>query len=77
MLTRNELFEVQKWDLAAPRDVAASGQFTIVCCLTGKIACSGVELNPGEFFLVPALSADRKLKAVEEGTALLRITVPS
>jgi mannose-6-phosphate isomerase len=77
LLTRNELFEVQKWDLVAPREVATVGQFAIVCCLSGKVACSSVELNPGEFFLVPALAADRELKAVEEGTALLRITVPS
>jgi mannose-6-phosphate isomerase len=76
-LAHNELFDVQKWNLSAPREVAPSGQFAIVCCLTGKVRCGDVDLGPGGFFLVPALSPDRKLKAVEEETTLLRITIPS
>ena len=76
-LVSNELFDVQKWNLSAPRELAPSGHFAIVCCLTGKVRCSDVVLNPGEFFLFPAFSADRELKGVEEGTALLRITIPN
>jgi mannose-6-phosphate isomerase len=75
-LAQNEFFEVQKWNLSAPRELAPRGQFAISCCLTGKVRCGDVDLNPGEFFLIPASSADRELKAVEEGTTLLRITIP-
>jgi mannose-6-phosphate isomerase len=75
-LARNELFEVQKRNLATARDVAPPGQFAIVCCLTGGLRCGDVELAPGEFFLVPASLADREVKALREETTLLRITIP-
>jgi mannose-6-phosphate isomerase len=75
-LAQNEFFEVQKWSLSAPRELAPRGQFAISCCLTGKMRCGDVDLNPGGFFLIPASSADRELQAVEEGTTLLRITIP-
>jgi mannose-6-phosphate isomerase len=76
-LVHNELFEVQKWNVSAPREVAPRGQFAIACCLTGKVRCGDVDLSPGQFFLVPALSADRALEAVEEETTLLRLTIPN
>lgn len=75
-LVNNELFEVQRWNLSAPRALAPPGQFAILCCLTGKVRCADVDLSPGEFFLLPASSPDRELKAVEKETSLLRITIP-
>jgi mannose-6-phosphate isomerase len=75
-LVRNELFQVEKWKLLAPREIGPGGKFGIVCCLTGVVRCSHVDLRPGEFFLVPACLADRQLSAMEEGTSLLRITLP-
>jgi mannose-6-phosphate isomerase len=76
LLIRHELFEVQKWNLAAPREVAALRQFAIVCCLTGKLTCANLDLAPGEFFLVPAQLQDRQLKALTRQTSLLRVTIP-
>jgi mannose-6-phosphate isomerase len=76
LLVRHELFEVQKWNLDSPREVAPLGQFAVVCCLTGKLACANVELKPVEFFLVSAQLQDRELKPVETQTSLLRVTVP-
>src|SRR3954447_17095950 len=61
LLASNELFEVQKWNLSAPREIAPRSQFAIVCCLTGSVRSGEVELAPGEFFLVPASLADRQL----------------
>jgi mannose-6-phosphate isomerase len=75
-LVRHELFEVQKWNLHAPREAAPLGQFAIVYCLSGKIRCADVDLLPGEFFLVPASLQDRQLKPLAEGTTLLRVTIP-
>lgn len=75
-LVKHELFEIQKWNLDAPRETAPPGQFAIVCCLTGSLTCAGVNLNPGEFFLVPASLEDRQLQPRIAGTTLLRITVP-
>lgn len=76
LLAKHDLFEIQKWNLDAARDIAPRGQFAIVCCLTGSVRCADVDLAPGEFFLVPAQLQDRQLKPIAKGTALLRITIP-
>jgi mannose-6-phosphate isomerase len=76
LLVRHELFEVQKWNLDSAREIAPHGEFAIVCCLTGKLACANVDLTPGEFFLVSAQLQDRELKPVETQTSLLRVTIP-
>ena len=76
ILLRHELFEIQKWSLDAPREVGPTGEFAIVCCLTGAIRCIDVDLRAGEFFLVPAALEDRHLQPRESGTSLLRITIP-
>src|SRR6266404_7841675 len=76
ILLSHELFEIQKWNLAAPRVVAPIGQFAIVCCLTGNVRCADVDLRAGEFALVPASLPDRQVRPREDGTTLLRITIP-
>lgn len=76
LLIRNKLFEIQKWNLGSPRESTPLGQFAIVCCLTGQLACVNVDLAPGEFFLVPAQLQDRQLKPLAARTTLLRVTIP-
>jgi mannose-6-phosphate isomerase len=77
LLVRHELFEVQKWNLAAPREISSRGNFAIVCCLTGSLRCGDAHLSPGEFCLVPASLPDQKLQSQRKGTTLLRITIPT
>jgi len=76
LLVRHELFEIQKWNLDAPREVTRRGQFAIVCCLSGKLNCADVDLAPGEFFLLPASLQNRQLQLRAEETTLLRVTIP-
>jgi mannose-6-phosphate isomerase len=76
LLVRHELFEVQKWNLAAAREISAQGQLAIVCCLSGSLRCGDADLSPGEFFLVPASLRDRQLQPRRKKTSLLRITIP-
>ncbi len=76
LLLRHQLFEIQKWNLAQPREIAPFGQFAIVCCLSGKLRCGDGDLGPGEFFLVPAQLQDRQLKPLGASTSLLRVTIP-
>jgi mannose-6-phosphate isomerase len=76
LLVRHELFEVQKWNLDSPREIAARGQFAIACCLTGSLRCADVDLTRGEFFLIPAQLQDRQLHPRTDGTSLLRVTIP-
>ena len=75
LLVRDKLFEIQKWDLDSPREVAPPGQFAIVCCLSGALSCADVDLRTGEFFLVPASLEDRQLKPKARRTTLLRVTI--
>jgi mannose-6-phosphate isomerase len=76
LLLSHKLFEIQKWNLAAPREISSQGQFAIVCCLTGSLRCGDADLSPGEFFLVPASPKDQKLQPRRKETSLLRITIP-
>ena len=76
LLLKHTLFEVQKWVLDRPRQVAPRGRFAMVCCLTGSLQCGDVDLAPGEVFLVPAELRDRQLRTLRSGTSLLRVTIP-
>jgi mannose-6-phosphate isomerase len=76
LLVRHELFEVQKWNLDSARDIAPLGQFAIVLCLIGGLRCAETDLNPGEFFLVPASLQNRSVHPRNDETSLLRITIP-
>jgi len=77
LLVSHKLFEIQKWELDSPREVAPLGQFTIVCCLRGSLRCGDVNLSPGEFCLVQASLPDRQLQPHRKRTSLLRITIPT
>lgn len=77
VLVRHELFEIHKWNLDSPREIAPLGQFAIVCCLTGRLRCADVDLGPGEFFLIPGLLQHRQLHPRIEQTTLLRVTIPN
>ena len=77
LLVRHELFEIQKWNLDSPREIAAPGQFAIVCCLSGTLRCADVDLAPGEFCLIPAQLQNRQVRLQREKTSLLRITIPT
>ena len=76
LLVADDLFEIQKWKLDKPREAGPLGQFAIVCCLTGSVTCAGVDLTPGEFFLVPASLKDRQIHPRADPATLLRVTIP-
>ncbi len=77
VLLHHDLFEIQKWNLDSPREIAPRGQFAIVCCLSGKLRCADVDFGPGEFSLIPARLQDRSVEPVKKATSLLRITIPN
>lgn len=74
LLISDALFVLEKWSLTEERRVSEKGTFAIVVCLTGTVHCAGVELTPGNFFLVPAALEDRALSAAAPDTTLLRVT---
>jgi mannose-6-phosphate isomerase len=75
-LVRNEVFEIEKWNLAAGREIAGPGRFAIVVCLTGAIECAGSRFQPGDFFLVPAQQSDRIVRPLGRDASLLRVMLP-
>jgi mannose-6-phosphate isomerase len=75
-LVRNELFEIDKWDLENDREIVKAGSFAIVVCLTGAIECAGREFKPGDFFLVAAQQQDRLVRPTAEETSVLRVMLP-
>jgi mannose-6-phosphate isomerase len=77
LLVTHDLFEIQKWNLDWPRELAPNSQFAIVCCLTGKLRCGSTDFQPGEFFLLPAKLRDRTIAPIEKETSLLRVTIPA
>jgi mannose-6-phosphate isomerase len=77
LVAKNDLFEIQKWDLDSSREIASSGQFAITCCLSGSLQCADITLRPGEFFLIPSHALSRQIHPLSMHTTLLRITVPA
>ncbi len=77
LLLKDKLFEIQKWNLDAPREIVPAGQFAIVGCLSGSLRCADADFLAGEFFLVPASIADRYVQPLRPETNLLRITLPT
>jgi mannose-6-phosphate isomerase len=75
-LIKHELFEIEKWELRADREIAERGRFAIVVCLTGELECAGRRFKPGDFFLVPAQLEDRVIRPVGSDVSLLRVTLP-
>jgi len=71
-----EYFRVEKWDLKNERAAAEKGRFALFTCLSGRVACGGREFKAGEFFLVPAAMEEALLSPLEEGTSVLRSTIP-
>ena len=75
-LVRNELFEIEKWILPRDREIAESGRFAIVVCLTGEINCAGRKFKPGDFFFVTAQQEERRVLPIGNDVSLLRVTLP-
>lgn len=75
-LLQHELFQVEKWDLTAPRSAEPAGRFAVVCCVSGGLVCAGVEAVAGDFLLLPATLEDDLLSATDAHTTVLRITIP-
>jgi mannose-6-phosphate isomerase len=75
LLVQCEFFCVEKWMLTTRRDVP--GSFAVYTALSGRLACAGREFGMGDFFLVSATQTDREIRPLEEGTSVLRTTIPS
>ncbi len=75
-LIKDQLFEIQKWDVTSARELIAAGGFAIVCALSGTLTLGGVEIQPGDFCLLPAECQSREIAPLTKPASILRITIP-
>jgi mannose-6-phosphate isomerase len=75
-LVKNELFEIDKWELREDREIGELGRFVMVVCLTGQLAVAGSKFKPGDFFLVTAQLEDRVIRPIGKNASLLRVMLP-
>ncbi|HWL53979.1 MAG TPA: type I phosphomannose isomerase catalytic subunit [Chthoniobacteraceae bacterium] len=76
-LVASPFFEVEHWELEAPRDAGLFGDFSVITVLTGAIRCGGREFFPGDCFLIPAKLVERLLIPLKPDTTLLKTTIPA
>ena len=69
-------FHVEKIPLPLPGNIASAGDFSIVTCLTGELECSGTQLRPGEFMLIPASLEEAILIPKSPDTTILVTRLP-
>lgn len=76
-LVRCSHFVVDKWSLEQPRRASERTAFALFLCLEGAVEVNGLQLKPGEFFLVPASAAQSQLEPLTAGSSVLRTTLPA
>ena len=69
-------FHVEKIPLPCPRNIATTGDFSIVTCLTGEVECSGTNIRPGGFMLIPSLLEEAILIPITGDTTILVTRLP-
>jgi mannose-6-phosphate isomerase class I len=77
LIVRCPQFTVEKWNLDAARPANDHPAYTLFFCLSGAVEMAGVQIVPGDFFLVPAAAHTAPLEPRAPGTSLLRVTPPA
>jgi mannose-6-phosphate isomerase len=68
-------FRVERRSLERPEVLSAAGDFALVTVVGGGASCGGRSFAPGDFFLLPASSAQTVSPATDQCTVLLT-TIP-
>jgi mannose-6-phosphate isomerase len=76
-LVRCPHFVVEKWSLDRARRASERAAFALFFCIEGGVEVNGLQLKPGEFFLVPASAAESQLKPLTARSSVLRTTLPA
>jgi mannose-6-phosphate isomerase len=76
-LVRCPHFVVEKWSLDRARRASERVAFALFFCIEGGVEVNGLQLKPGEFFLVPASAAESQLKPLTARSSVLRTTLPA
>jgi mannose-6-phosphate isomerase len=69
-------FKVEKLQLSSSLPACSDGKFCIITVVAGAASCGQISFKPGDFFLVPASSADVTIQPTAPNTEILRSTLP-
>ncbi len=69
-------FRVEKLKLTGTVPAVTEKRFAVFTVLTGSLTCAGATYKQGDFFLVPATLDGEALVPQENGTEVLRSTLP-
>ncbi len=67
-------FSLERWQLTASRSTSG---FAVFVCVSGRLMISGDRFGRGDFFLLPAGAKNIELEPQENGTSVLRVTIPA
>ncbi|HKB98563.1 MAG TPA: hypothetical protein VKD23_07245, partial [Terriglobales bacterium] len=51
-------------------------RFAVFQCVAGTVRYDSATFKPGDLFLIPAFAHDQLIQPAEEGTVVLRTTLP-
>jgi mannose-6-phosphate isomerase len=69
-------FHVERWELREPRKAHSLPRFAVFQCVAGTVRYDSATFKPGDLFLIPAFAHDQLIQPAEEGTVVLRTTLP-
>jgi mannose-6-phosphate isomerase len=69
-------FHVERWELREPRKAHSLPRFSVFQCVAGTVRYDSATFKPGDLFLIPAFAHDQFIQPAEEGTVVLRTTLP-
>ncbi len=76
-LVQSPHFAVEKWSLTNARPALSRSAAALFVCLSGAVLMDGIEMHPGDLFLVPASADETPLEPASSAASLLRVTLPS
>jgi mannose-6-phosphate isomerase len=69
-------FHVERWELREARKANTLPQFAVFQCVAGAVRYDDATFRPGDLFLIPAFAHDRLIEPEQDGTVVLRTTLP-
>jgi mannose-6-phosphate isomerase len=70
-------FHVERWELREARKANSIPRFAVFQCVAGAVRYDDTTFKPGDLFLIPAFAHDQLIEPEQEGTVVLRTTLPA
>jgi mannose-6-phosphate isomerase len=70
-------FHVERWELREARKANSLPRFAVFQCVAGAVRYDDATFKPGDLFLIPAFAHDQLIEPEQDGTVLLRTTLPA